>query len=149
MKVIMLQDVKKVGKKDQVVEVSDGYAANFLIPKKLALPYNERNISQLEANKAKVVAQAADRKAQALINKKELENNELVFVLAVGAKGKAFGTITAKKIEEEIKVRFDIEVDRKKFIGFSPLNHLGVTVVQIELFKDVVANVKVSVKDKA
>lgn len=148
MKVILLKDVKKVGKKDQIIDVSDGYASNFLIPQKLAVPYNERNISQLEANQARKVQEDKDMKAKALEHKKLLESKELVFVLAVGAKGKAFGTVTAKKVEEEVKAKFNIVVDRKKFINFSPLKHLGYSTLQIELYKDVIAHVKTLVKDK-
>lgn len=148
MKVILLKDVKKVGKKDQIIEVSDGYATNFLIPRKLALPYNERNLSQLEANQAKVKKEAELQKAKAIENKKFLETKELVFVLAVGEKGKAFGTITAKKIEEEIKQKFNITIDRKKLLNYTPLNHLGQSAIKVELYKDVVATIKVTVKDK-
>lgn len=149
MKVILLQDVKKVGKKDQIIEVSDGYASNFLIPKKLAIPYNDRNISQLEANKARKIEEEKQNKETALKNKQKLEEKELVFILAVGANGKAFGAITAKKVEEEIKAKFKIEVDRKKFLNFTPINRLGLSTLQIELYKDVVALLKVMVKDKA
>ena len=149
MKVILLQDVKKVGKKDQIIEVSDGYASNFLIPKKLAIPFNERNISQLEANQARKIETDKQNKETAIKNKQKLEEKELVFILAVGANGKAFGAITAKKVEEEIKARFKVDVDRKKFINFSPLNHLGLSTIQIELYKDVVAQVRIMVKDKA
>lgn len=149
MKVILLQDVKKVGKKDQIIEVSDGYASNFLIPKKLAIPYNDRNISQLEANKARKIEEEKQHKETALKNKQKLEEKELVFILAVGANGKAFGAITAKKVEEEIKAKFKIEVDRKKFLNFTPINRLGLSTLQIELYKDVVALLKVMVKDKA
>ncbi len=148
MKVIMLQDVKKVGKKNQVVDVSDGYATNFLIPRKLAVPYTERNISQLEAQQAKVKAEDAEHKKDAIKHKEVLEKEALVFVLQIGESGKAFGALTAKKIEEEIKAKFNIAVDRKKFIGFTPLKELGPAVVQIELYKDVVARLNVVIKDQ-
>lgn len=148
MKVILLQDVKKVGKKDQIIEVSDGYATNFLIPRKLAVAYNDRNISQLEANQAKIKREAAALKELALQNKKKLEAKELIFILAVGEKGKAFGAITAKKVEDEIKQKFNIEIDRKKLVNFSPINLLGTATVKVELYKDVVATIRVIVKDK-
>ena len=82
------------------------------------------------------------------MNKKKLEEKEIAFVLAIGESGKAFGAITAKKVEEKIKEEFKINVDRRKFINFQPLNQLGPTIVEIELFKDVIAKVKVLVKDK-
>lgn len=148
MKVIMLQDVKKVGKKSQVIEVSDGYATNFLIPRKLAVQYNEKNISQLEANKAKLKELAAKHKQDALADKVKLEAAPLKFVLQVGANGKAFGAITAKKIEEVIKEKFEIDVDRKKFINFASLKELGIATVHIELYKDVVAKVVIHIVDK-
>ena len=149
MKVILLQDVKKVGKKDQIIDVSDGYATNFLIPRKLAVPYTDRNISQLEANQAKAKKEAAAQKAKALENKKILEAKTLTFDLAVGEKGKAFGAITAKKVEEEIKAQFNIAIDRKKLLNFSSLNQLGSATIHVELYKDVVATIKVIIKDKA
>lgn len=148
MKVILLKDVKKVGKKDQIIEVSDGYAMNFLIPRKLAVAYNERNLSQLEATQAKIKKEAELQKAKAIEHKKFLETKELTFILAVGEKGKAFGTITAKKIEEEIKEKFNIVIDRKKLINYIPLKELGQSVIQVELYKDVIAAIKVTVKDK-
>jgi large subunit ribosomal protein L9 len=148
MKVILLKDVKKVGKKDEIVDVSDGYATNFLIPRKLAVPYNERTISQLKANQARALAEEKAHKEEALVNKKKLEEKEISFILAIGEKGKAFGAITAKKVEEKIKEEFKINVDRRKFVNFQPLNQLGPTIVEIELFKDVIAKVKVLVKDK-
>jgi len=148
MKVILLKDVKKVGKKDQIIDVSDGYATNFLIPQKLAVPYNERTISQLKANQARIIAEERAQKEEALANKKKLEEKEISFVLAIGEKGKAFGAITAKKVEEMIKEQFKVNVDRRKFVNFQPLNQLGPAIVEVELFKDVIAKVKVLVKDK-
>lgn len=148
MKVILLQDVKKVGKKDDIVEVSAGYATNFLIPRKLAVVYNERTLSQLKANQARALEKEKKERAEALGNKKKIEAKEISFVLAIGENGKAFGAITAKKIEEMIKEEFKVIVDRKKFVNFEPINKLGPAIVEIELFKDVVAKVKVLVKDK-
>ena len=116
MKVILLSDVKKVGKKDQIIEVSDGYAMNFLVPQKLAVPYTDRNIGQLEAHKAKAKAEDLARKEAAIANKVILEAGELSLTLAIGASGKAFGAVTAKRMEEEIVKKFKVKVDRKKFI---------------------------------
>lgn len=148
MKVILLQDVKKVGKKNEVIDVSDGYATNFLIPRKLAVAYTDKNISQLEANKAKLKAEDARHKEEAIVFKKALEDSKLKFILKIGESGKAFGTITAKNIEEEIKAKLNIVVDRKKFINFSPLKELGPATLKIELYKDVIATFNVVVVSK-
>lgn len=148
MKVILLQDVKKVGKKNEVIDVSDGYATNFLVPRKLAVPYTDKNISQLEANKAKLKAEDTRLKQEAIGFKKQLEDSKLKFILKMGENGKAFGTITAKNIEEEIKAKLNIVVDRKKFINFSPLKELGPVTLKIELYKDVVATFNVVVASK-
>lgn len=148
MKVILLSDVKKVGKKDQIIEVSDGYATNFLIPQKLALPYTERNIGQLEAHKAKAKAEDLARKEKAIANKVILEAGELSLTLAIGASGKAFGAVTAKRMEEEISKKFKIQIDRKKFINYDPINQLGSYILKVELYKDVVAEIKVFVEAK-
>ncbi len=148
MKVILLSDVKKVGKKDQIIDVSDGYATNFLIPKKLAVPYTERNIGQLEAHKAKTKAEDLARKEEAIANKVILEQGELALTLAIGANGKAFGAVTAKRMEEEISKKYKIKVDRKKFVSFEPINQVGRSVLKVELYKDVVAEIKVFVEAK-
>ncbi len=148
MKVILLSDVKKVGKKDQIIDVSDGYATNFLIPQKLAVPYTDRNIGQLEAHKAKAKAEDLARKEKALANKVILENGELALTLAIGGNGKAFGAITAKRMEEEIVKKYKVQVDRKKFVNFEPINQLGHSVLKVELYKDVIAQIKVFVEAK-
>lgn len=148
MKVILLKDVKKLGQKDEIVEVSIGYANNFLFPRKLAVAYSEQSKSILLAQESKRVEAAQEVKDTALNNKKLLESKPLVFELAIGEGGKAFGAVSTKKIEDKIKELFEVVVDKKKFIDFSPLNQLGETIVKIELYKKIVANVKVAIVER-
>lgn len=145
MKVILLKDVKKVGKKDQIVNVSDGYGNNYLIPNGLATAYNEKSLGQLNADKRRKTELEKSLKEEALQNKNKLEEYAPVFELAIGSGGKAFGAISAKKIEEQIKEDLNITVDRKKILNFTPLNKPGISLVKIELYKDVVATVKVTI----
>ena len=105
MKVILLQDVKKVGKKDQIVEVADGYATNFLIAKKLAVKYTEKSVEirDKQIEEAKVIA-------------KKLESIVLEFEAPSSKDGRMFGTISQKQIIQELKDKYDISLDKRKFV---------------------------------
>lgn len=144
MKVILLQDVKKQGKKDQVIEVSDGYANNFLINKGLAVPYNESNKNKLERDLKK---RALDEEAlvkECEILKNKLENLNLKFTARTGKDGKMFGSISTKQISDELKNK-GYDVDKKLIECDHAIDSLGVHNVKINLHKKVVATVKVNV----
>lgn len=148
MEVILLQDVKKVGKKGQIINVSDGYAKNFLFPKKLAVIASSKGIEikNEQDRQKKEEYEANKKKAQEL---KELLKDIIVQVSAKGGKdGRMFGSISAKEVCEELKKQFGYDVDRKKVIGENQIKTFGVTQLKFELFKDVVATVKVQVKEQ-
>lgn len=148
MKVILLQDVKGVGKKNQQIEVSDGYAANFLIPRKLAVKVSTKSVEILEKQKedARIAEENARQAAIALAN--TLKDITLEFKLKVGANGKVFGSISLKQVEEQLKTKFNISIDKRKFITKGPVDSLGVTRLQIELHKGVVGDVIVHVSEE-
>ncbi len=144
MKVILLQDVKSLGKKDAIVEVSDGYGQNYLIPRKLAVAATAGNMNEVKQRK-----ESLDNKA-----KKELEaakeyaaklNDKVVTIYAkVGENGKLFGAISNKDIQEAIKKQYGLEVDKKKIVLNEPIKTVGSHIVEIKLYTGV--NVKITVK---
>lgn len=148
MKVILLQDVKGLGKKNQQIEVSDGYAANFLIPRRLAVKVSEKSVEILEKQKedARIATENARQEAVKLSN--QLKEITLEFKLKVGGNGKVFGSISLKQVEEQLRTKFNIIIDKRKFITKGPVDSLGITRLQIELFKGVVGEVVVHVSEE-
>lgn len=148
MKVILLKDVKNVGKKDQVIEVSDGYASNFLIPRKLAVFFTSKSKEVLENQKEQVLLTEKQNTEAAKKTAGKFEKVYCEFVLSTGEKGRTFGSISAKQIEKQLQDQYGITVDKRKFINFTPINQLGTTIVKIELYKGVIGELKVVVKTK-
>lgn len=145
MKVILLVDVKKLGKKDQTVEVSDGYAVNYLFPRKLAVQVTKKSVEVLENQQEERRENDAKNKAEAQELAKRLDEIILVFKVKTGRDGKLFGAISLKQVTEELNKQFGIEIDKKKFIDKGPLNELGFYHLNVELYKGVVGKVHVQV----
>jgi large subunit ribosomal protein L9 len=148
MKVILLQDVKKVGKKGEVVTVADGYGQNFLIKRNLAVlstSYGEKIVA-----KEKEEERLADiqRKKDAEALKEKLEQLTLEFKISSGKGGRTFGSVSTKNIVEELNKNYDIKVDKRKFIDARPIQSLGYTKLKIELYKGVIATINVHVSEK-
>ena len=148
MKVILLQDVKNVGKKGQTVEVSDGYASNFLLPKRLAVIETSRSIEVLNKQIKDQKDALAQQKATAEEIAKKLETITLEFEAQVGADQKMFGSISTKQIEAELKNKHNIVIDIRRFVDKSPINSLGYSRLRLELFKGVEGIVNVHVIKK-
>lgn len=148
MKVILLKDVKNVGKKDDVVTVSDGYATNFLIPRKLAVMHTPESKSRLDASQKQKKDQHEEKIKLAKELKVRLEKHVVNFELAIGESGKAFGAISAKKVIDKLNEDLKLNLDRKQLINFSPLNNVGNEVLQIELYSNIVAKVNALVTKK-
>ena len=148
MKVILLQDVKGLGKKNQQIDVGDGYAANFLIPRRLAVKVSEKSVEILEKQKedARLKEEALRKEAIALSEK--LKTITLEFKLKVGGNGKVFGSISLKQVEEQLKSKFNITIDKRKFITKGPVDSLGITRLKIELHKGVVGEIVVHVSEE-
>ena len=145
MKVILLADVKKVGKKDQTVEVSDGYANNFLFPRKLAVPLSKKSAEVLENQQEERKELAAKMKADAETLAKKLEGITLTFKVKTGREGKLFGAVSLKQVAEEL-AKQGIEIDKRKFIDKGPLDELGYHHISVELYKGVIGKVHVEIK---
>lgn len=146
MKVILLQDVKGLGKKGELVNASDGYVRNFLFPKNLAKEANAQAMNELknaeQSKQYKIDTQiAAANKA-----KSELEGSVFVMTAKAGQNGKLFGSITAKEISAEIKKQKGIDVDKRKVTLSSDIKTCGVYDVEIKLYTSITAKVQVEVK---
>ena len=135
MKVILLNDVKGLGVKGATVSVSDGYAVNFLIPRKLAVISTPNNQATLEKNNAEEEAKQAELKKQAEELAARLEHINVEFKAKVGGDGRMFGTISPKEIEQGMKDQWNIDIDKRKFIDKYPANAVGYTRLKIELYK--------------
>lgn len=148
MKVILLKDVKKLGKKDAIIEVSDGYAANYLFPNHLAVPVTNKSkeILNKQQEEARIAEENAKKAAQELA--KKLESLEVTFTMKVGKDGKMFGTISPKQIEEEMMRQHSIQIDKRKILDKEPLNSLGIYRLKIELYKGVIGTIKVHILEE-
>ena len=147
MKVILLTDVKNVGKKGEVVEVSDGYARNFLFRNKLALAASSKSMEVLEDQKQHARDEEAKNKENALKLKERLALITLVFEVKTGEKGKVFGSVSTKQVAEELSKKHNITIDKRKMKAES-LSELGVSKVMIDLHRDVEGFVTVHLKAK-
>ena len=145
MKVILLADVKKLGKKDQTIEVSDGYAVNFLFPRHLAVQVTKKSVEVLENQQEARRENDAKMKAEAEQLAKKLDAITLVFKVKTGREGKLFGAISLKQVAEELQKQFSIEIDKRKFVDKGPLDELGFHHLGVELYKGVIGKVHVQV----
>ena len=143
MKVILLSDVKNVGKKGDVKEVSDGYARNFLIRNRLAVEATKGSLNVLDKQNQAAADLEAQKVADAKVLKEEIEKLTLVFKVKVGKEGRVFGTVSTKQITEELLKRYKIKVEKRKFVDTDNLSTLGYHSVKVELHKGVIATVKV------
>lgn len=141
MKVIMLSDVKKVGKKGEIVEVSDGYAMNFLIKKKLAVQATKgsMNVLQEQNHQAELAEQEKERQANEI--KKQLESIVLEFHVKSGKEGRVFGSVSTKQIVEQLAKKHGIRVEKRKIIDNETISSLGYTDVKVDLYKNKVIGV--------
>ena len=143
MKVILLADVKKLGKKDQTIEVSDGYANNFLFPRHLAVQVTKKSVEVLENQQEERRENDAKAKAAAQELAKRLETTSLTFKVKTGREGKLFGAISLKQVAEELNKQYSIDIDKRKFLDKGPLDELGYHHLKVELYKGVVGQIHV------
>ncbi len=144
-KVILLTDVKNVGKKDEIKEVADGYGRNYLIKNHLAVLASDKALQVLGQQKEQYNKQQAEKKQEALKLKQQLDKITLTFALKAGKDGKLFGSVSTMKICEQLAKEHNIELDKRKFIDNDNITKLGSYSLKVELFKDVIAQVKVNV----
>lgn len=145
MKVILKADIKGVGKKDEIINASDGYARNFLLPKNLAVEANAENMSKLKAkNESKAFQKGQEKEAAQKVAEK-LSKIMLKMKVKAGENGKIFGGVSAKEIAENLEKQYQIKVDKKKIDLDETIKTLGVRTVEIKLFEGVIGKVKVDV----
>lgn len=145
MKVILLQDVKKQGKKDQIIDVSDGYAKNFLIKNGLAVVANTTSKKVLEKELDKRKQAEEDNIEQCKKIAEKLKSTEVIIKVKAGEQDRVFGSVSSKQICEELK-KLGFDIDKKKIVLTSPIDSLGTHNVKIELHKKVEGEIKVTLK---
>ena len=146
MKVILLGDIKGVGKKDQVIEASDGYARNFLFPKKLAVEANNENMSKLKSKQESNKFRKDTEKKEAEELAKKLTGIMLKIKVRAGENGKIFGGVSAKDISENLEKQHKIKIDKKKIDLKETIKTLGMFSVDVKLYEGVLGKIKVDVR---
>lgn len=146
MKVILLQDVKGQGKKGAVVEVSDGYARNFLFPKKLATEATNSAINDLKGKNEAFAYKKETELSEAKAMKEKLKDLSVTIVAKAGANGKLFGSVTNKDVAEQLLKQHHIKIDKRRF-EMSDIKNVGITTVSVKLYPDVTGELKVEIKE--
>ena len=144
MKVILLENIKGVGKKDEIINANDGYARNFLFPKKLAVEASKGNLANLKSKQDSNKFKRDTEKAEAEEIAKKLDKISLKIKVKAGENGKIFGGVTAKEISEHLKSAHSLDIDKKKIALKETIKTIGTTTVDVKLFEGVVAKLKVS-----
>lgn len=147
MKVILLQDVKALGRKGEIVEVNEGYARNFIVPKKLGVEANAKNLNDLKLQNANAEKVAAERLAEAQALAARIEKVRLVVSIKSGKDGRTFGSISSKELAQELKKQASLDIDKKKIELSEPIRALGGYEVGVKLHKDVTAKLFVKVEE--
>ncbi len=145
MKVILIKDVPDVGKIRQVVDVKEGYARNFLIKKKLALPANEENMKVLEAQLSQIAAEEARIKAEAEKIKQQINNKEIILKVKSGPEGRLYGAVTSQEIADALKKNENVEIDKRKIVS-DTIKNTGKHEIKIKLHPQVDAVITLMVE---
>lgn len=148
MKVILCADVKGQGKKDQVIEVSDGYARNFLFPKKLAIPADAKGLNEAKNKEASKQHKIDVERQNAKDIAEKLKSIKVVFEYAAGPDKKLYGSVTAKDIAEALQKKHNITVDKRKITLAVPIKSFGTFAADVKLFNDVTGKIIVEVTSK-
>ncbi|MBU3878179.1 50S ribosomal protein L9 [Faecalicatena sp. AGMB00832] len=149
MKVILLQDVKSLGKKGEIVNVNDGYARNFILPKKLGVEANNKNLNELKLQKKKEEKIAQENLDAAKQLKEKIEADKVVLSIKVGEGGRTFGSVSSKEIAAAVKDQMGLDIDKKKIQLKETIKTLGMHPVPVKLHPEVTAELKVSVVEEA
>lgn len=145
MEVVLLEDVKSLGKKGQIVKVNEGYARNFILPKKLGVEATAKNLNDLKLKKANEERVAAQHLAEAKELKEKLEKAPVTLSIKAGDNGKAFGSVSGKEIAKAIEEQLKLDIDKKKLVLPESLKTFGVHEIPVKLHKDVTAKLSVKV----
>ena len=145
MDIVLLEDVKALGKKGQIVKVNDGYARNFILPKKLGVEATSKNLNDLKLKKANDARLAAEVLAAAKELAAKLDESKVTLSIKAGEGGRAFGSVSNKEISKAITDQLGLEIDKKKIVLNDPIKSIGSFEVPIKLHKDVTARLAVKV----
>lgn len=147
MQVVLLEDVKALGKKGQIVKVNDGYARNFILPKNLGVEATPKNLNDLKLQKANEAKQAAEQLAAAKELAEQLGQSSISLKIKAGEGGRAFGSVSGKEIAAAVKDQLGLEIDKKKLVLPEPLKTFGTHEVPVKLHKDVTGKLAVKVSE--
>ncbi len=147
MKIILLQDEKKLGKKGDIVEVSEGYARNFVLPKKIGVEATPKNLNDLKLQKSNEIKVAQEQLDNAKAMAELLASKEVIVGIKAGENGRTFGSVSTKEIGQALKAQTGIEVDKKKIVLSESIKNFGVYEVPIKLHPKVTGTIKVRVKE--
>lgn len=148
MKVILMSDIKGVGKKDEVINASDGYARNYLLPKKLAVEANSENLGKLKGRNDSKQHKKDVEKAEAQEISNKLKNITLKIEVKAGENGKIFGGVSTKEISEQLEKQYNIKIDKKKIELKETIKNLGVFNVNVKLFEGINGTIKINIISK-
>ncbi|MBC5742854.1 50S ribosomal protein L9 [Lachnospiraceae bacterium MD308] len=149
MKVILKEDVKSLGKKGEIVEVSDGYARNFILKRNKGVEANAKNLNDLKLKKANDEKISKEQYEAAKELGKNLEAGKIEMSIKTGEGGKAFGSISSKEIAAEVKAQMDLEIDKKKIVLKDAIKSLGTFKIPVKLHPKVTAELTVNVTEEA
>ncbi|PNH20257.1 50S ribosomal protein L9 [Lachnospiraceae bacterium] len=145
MKIVLLKDVKALGKKGTLVEASEGYARNYLIPQKLGVPATAENLNTLKLKQANADRIAAAELAEAKELASKLEAKQVTLAIKGGENGKTYGSVSTREIAEAVKQQLNLEIDKKKIVLAEPLKSFGTFEVLVKLHREVQAKLRVEV----
>lgn len=148
MKIILLQDDKKLGKKGDIVNVNDGFARNYVLPKKIGIEATNKNLNDLKLQKANADKIAAENLAAAQALAKEMEEEKVIVHMKAGEGGKAFGSVSSKEIATEYTKQYKKELDKKKLVLSEPIKSFGTFEVKVKLHPQVTAVLTVKVEEE-
>ena len=148
MKVILLENIKVVGKKDQIINASDGYARNFLFPKKLAVEANKENLAKLNSKNESVAFKKETEKTEAKKIAEQIKNIKLEIAVKAGDNGKIFGGVTSKEISEELKAKYNLDIDKKKITLKETIKNIGTFSANIKLYEGIYQDLTINVVAK-
>ena len=148
MKIILLQDVKTLGKKGDIIEANDGYARNYILPKKIGIEANAKNMNDLKLQKANKEKVAQENLDAAKAFAQDLEAKEVVLTMKAGEGGRVFGSVSSKEIAQAFKEQCSIEIDKKKIVLTDPIKTFGTFEVKVKLHPQVTGTLKVKVKEQ-
>ena len=146
MKVVLLKDVKNVGKRDDILNVSDGYARNFLFPQKLAVEAKPGTLKEIERKRAAQDAREAELRAEALAKAELLKNKTIVLQVKCGDKGRLYGSVTAAEVAEALEKQHGIKADKRKIDIGDPIRETGIREISVWLYSGITTKMKLDVQ---